>query len=102
MGRLLEIDSAQALPASVTLAVGDVLKVGVTGGNLQSRPDVVEILGPFVPGVLVDGAKIVSPMGAPGTIMVLARRPGRTVIDFATGDPWGAPGTKRVEIRVEP
>ena len=101
MGRLIEVDSAEALPPVVTLAVGDLLKVGATGGILQSTGAAVEILGPYVPGVLVDDASIVSPAGAPNVLCILARRPGRAVIDFAIGDPWRGSSRRSVEIRVD-
>jgi hypothetical protein len=63
--------------------------------------DVVEIIGPFLPGVLREGGEILSPMGAPNAVLFLARRPGRAAIDVVTGDPRHAPQTMPLEITVE-
>jgi hypothetical protein len=59
--------------------------------------DVVEIVGPFLPGVLREGGEILSPMGAPNAVLFLARRPGRAAIDVVTGDPRHAPQTMPLE-----
>lgn len=101
MGRLIEIQQAQGFPPSLTLKVGDVLMFGATGGHVQSGADVVEILGPFVPGIMGANGAILSPMGAPNAVLFLARRPGRATIDVVTGDPWYAPQTTSLDITVE-
>lgn len=88
MGRLIEVQHTQALPPSLTLRVGDLLIFAATGGHVQSGADVVEILGPFLPGLLGDNGEILSPMGAPNAVMFLARRLGRATIKVVTGDPW--------------
>jgi hypothetical protein len=100
MGRLIEIPDAQALPPSVTVDVGDLLCFAASGGHVQSGADVVEMLGPFLPGVLRDNGEILSPMGAPNTVFFFARRPGRATIDVVTGDPWHAPQTTTLQITV--
>ena len=101
MGRLIEIQQTQDLPPSLTIQVGDVLLFGATGGHVQSGADVVKILGPFLTGILGDNGQIMSPMGAPNTVLFLARRPGRATIDVVTGDPWHAPQTTPLDIIVE-
>jgi len=101
MGRLIEVQHAQNLPASLTVRVGDVLVFGATGGHVHSDTEVVEILGPFLPGVLGDNGQILSPMAAPNAVLFLARRPGRATIDVVTGDPWHAPKTTVLGITVE-
>jgi hypothetical protein len=78
-----------------------VLYFGATGGHVHSGAEVVEILGPFLPGVLGDNGQIFSPMGAPNAVLFLARRPGRATIDVVTGDPWHAPKTTALAITVE-
>ncbi len=102
MGRLIEVQHAQDLPTSLTIRVGDVLVFGATGGHVYSGAEVVEILGPFLPGVLGDDGQILSPMGAPNAVLFLARRPGRATIDVVTGDPWHTPETTALGITVEP
>jgi hypothetical protein len=101
MGRLIEVQNVQALPPSLTLRVGDLLIFGATGGHVQSGADVVEILGPFFPGVMGNNGKILSPMGAPNAVMFLTRRPGRATIDVVTGDPWYASQITTLEMIVE-
>jgi len=101
MGRLIEVQYAQGLPPRLTLQVGDVLVCRATGGHVQSGADVVEILGPFVPGIMGDNGQILSPMGAPNAVLFLARRPGRATIDVVTGDPWRAPQTTTLDLTVE-
>jgi hypothetical protein len=101
MGRLIEIQPGQGLPPSLTIHVGDGLLCGATGGHVQSGADVVEMLGPFQPGVLVERGEIISPQGAPNTVLFLARRSGRATIDVVTGDPWYAPQTTTLDITVE-
>jgi hypothetical protein len=101
MSRLIEVQHAQDLPTRLTIRVGDVLNFGATGGYVHSGAEVVEILGPFLPGVLGDNGEILSPMGAPNAVLLLARRPGRATIDVVTGDPWHAPETTALSITVE-
>jgi hypothetical protein len=101
MGRLIEIQHPQDFPPSLTIQVGDMLLFGATGGHVQSGADVVQILGPFLTGILGDNAQIMSPMGAPNTVLFLACRPGRATIDVVTGDPWHAPQTTTLDIIVE-
>jgi hypothetical protein len=102
MGRLIEIQQVQGLPQGVTLRVGDALYFAATGGHVRVGADVVEIVGPFLPGVLRENGEILSPMGAPNAVLFLARRPGRATIDVVTGDPWHAPQTTPLEITVGP
>jgi hypothetical protein len=101
MGRLIEVQHARDLPTTLTITVGDVLIFGATGGHVHSGAEVVEILGPFVRGVVGDNGQIISPMGAPNRVLFLARHPGRATIDVVTGDPWHAPKTTALSITVE-
>jgi hypothetical protein len=101
MGQLIEVQHAQDLPTGLTIRAGDVLIFGATGGHVHSGAEVVEILGPFVRGVLGDNGQIISPMGAPNRVLFLARQPGRARIDVVTGDPWHAPKTTALSITVE-
>jgi hypothetical protein len=102
MGRLIEVQQAPGDLRRLTIKVEDVLQFAATGGRVHSGADVVEILGPFVPGVIGDNGQILSPVGAPNTVLFVARRPGAATIDVVTGDPWHGPKTATLEISVEP
>jgi hypothetical protein len=101
-GRLIEVQRAQDLPPTLTITAGDVLIFGATGGHIHSGAEVVEILGPFVRGVVGDNGQVISPMGAPNRVLFLALHPGRATIDVVTGDPWHTPKTTALSIIVEP
>jgi hypothetical protein len=101
MGRLIEVQDAQKCPSSLTLHSGDMLLFHASGGRVGSGGNVVEMLGPFLQAVLGDHGNILAPMGAPNVVFFRAHRPGRAVIDVVTGDPWHAPQTTTLEIRVE-
>jgi hypothetical protein len=105
MGRLIEIQDPPAAPARLTVEVGDVLQISASGGHVRSGADVIEMVGPLIGAVLAeDGGKpssdILAPMGAPNTVLFIARRTGRAVIDVVTGDPWHAPRTSVLDIDV--
>jgi hypothetical protein len=102
MDRLIEVQQAQACPASLTINVGDVLAFAATGGHVQSGANVLELLGPFLPAIMGDHGEILSPMGGPNAVWFLARRSGRARIDVVTGDPWQTPETTILDITVEP
>lgn len=102
MGRLIEVQHAQDLPTGLTIRVGDVLVFKATGGHVHSGAEVVEILGPFVPGVVGDNGQVFSPMGAPNRVFFIAHHPGQATIDVVTGDPWHAPKTSALNITVVP
>jgi hypothetical protein len=103
MGRLIEIPpSAQGFPSSLTVEVGDVLVFGATGGQVRSGGDAVEVLGALLTAVLGDDGRILSPSGAPNTVLFLARRCGRARIDVVTGDPWRTSQTIMLDLTVEP
>jgi hypothetical protein len=101
MARLVEVQQAQVRPSSLSVRTGDVLLVQATGGRVQSGGDVVEMLGPFLPAVLGEDGSVVTPMGAPNTVLLRAHRPGRAIIDVVTGDPWHAPQSVTLSIVVE-
>jgi hypothetical protein len=101
MGRLIEIEHVGEGSPTLTVHVGDVLLFKATGGHVQSGDDVVEMLGAFLPAIQGDNGNILTPMGAPNTVLFRALRPGRASIDVVTGDPWHAPQTTTLGITVE-
>ena len=102
MSRFIEIDPMQDLPSDVTLGDGDVLRVWAAGGRVESGSGVVELLGPFLTGVLGTNGEILSPMGAPNVVLLRALHSGRVTVDLITGDPWGTALTRTLEITVLP
>jgi hypothetical protein len=105
MGRLIEVQDPPASPPRLTVEVGDVLQFSASGGHVRSGADIVEMVGPLVSAVLADdGGKpssdILAPMGPPNTVLFVARRAGRAIIDVVTGDPWHAPQTSVLNVDV--
>ncbi len=102
MARLIEFRvDAGALPPSLTVEVGDVLVFGATGGHVRSGADAIELMGAFQTGVLADDGRILTPIGAPGSVLFRARGPGQATIDVVTGDPWHASRSTLLELVVE-
>lgn len=101
MARLIEIQNVQSLPAEIILHVGDLLLVKVSGGQVISETKAIKIIGPFIDSLLLDDGEIISPMGAPNTIMLFARQPGQAQLEIIVGDPWFGPKIKKLEIVVK-
>ena len=100
MGRQIEVPDVDVAPKSLTIQVGDLLVFGGTGGYVRSGQTVLEMLGAFLPGVLVENGQILSPAGFPNSVVFLARHPGQAVIDVVTGEPFRAPQTTQLHIIV--
>jgi len=88
-------------PSPLVVRPGDVLLVRATGGRIRSGGDSVELIGSFLTAVLGDNGEILTPMGPPNAVLFLARRPGRTLIEVITGDPFHSPQTTGLNITVE-
>jgi len=102
MGRLVDIRPDEGeLPAELVLSVGDVVRFAATGGRVSSGT-AVELLGILYESVVGTDGSVLTPMGAPGTVLVRAAVPGRAVVDVVTGDPFGSPVTRTVAVRVDP
>jgi hypothetical protein len=101
MGRLIEVGAEASLPPSLAVKVGDVLMFGATGGRVLSGFEVVEFLGPFLPGLLTGSGKILSPEGVPNTLLFVARHPGRAEIEAIAGHPWGVSRSTVLVVIVE-
>jgi hypothetical protein len=100
MARLIEIQDPAACPTPLTVRVGDMLLLRAAGGLVRSGVGCVELLGSFVSAVLGDNAEILSPMGAPSTVLVLARQPGQASIVVTSGDPFHSPQTTELFLSV--
>lgn len=100
MARLIEVQDVQTCPSLLPVDMGDVLLFHATGGQVRSGADVVELVGTLLSAVVGNNGTIVTPAGAPNTVLFRAQRPGRAIIDVVTGDPWRAPQTTTLHITV--
>lgn len=98
MARLINIDGPIA--ALINLQTGDLMVIAASGGRVMSGHEVVELLGPFYPGVLSATGDIIEPAGSPGTVIIVARRPGMATIETFWGDSWSNPKMINSTIKV--
>ncbi|MEJ3749548.1 hypothetical protein WEI85_40600 [Actinomycetes bacterium KLBMP 9797] len=102
MSRLIDIQPAtRELPAELTVAVGDVLRISASGGHVTAGT-AVRIVGIFIPAVVGIDGQVLSPAGSPNTVLFQAIAPGQAQIDVLTGDPWRAPVKHRTTVVVAP
>jgi len=78
MARLFNLNST--IPTELLIEVDDLLVVAAIGCILKSGTGNVEILGPYLPGVIDENGNAIMPMGNPNTVLILARRPGTATI----------------------
>jgi hypothetical protein len=100
MSRLIELRLTESLPETLHLDVGDVLLVAATGGHVHSGPDVLELLGPFLPGVMGSDGEVITPAGLPNAVIFLARRAGDAMINLVAGD-WQSPRYFILDVKVK-
>lgn len=100
MTRLIELQVDQDLPASLTLAVGDLLWLEASGGEVLSGESSVELLGAFLKCVVGLTGEVLAPMGAPNVVLFRARRAGTARIAVVSGDPWHQPTTIALRLVV--
>ncbi|WP_142044083.1 hypothetical protein [Arthrobacter sp. SLBN-100] len=101
MNRLIDIQPGlQDLPAELVIGVGDVLKFSATGAHLRAGTS-LELVGILQDCVVGTDGRVISPMGAPGTVLWRAVASGPAVLDVVTGDPWQGPVTWSINVRVE-
>lgn len=100
MARLIEIAHVRGVSGGLPLRVGDVLQFKATGGHVQAGSEVIELLGAFLPAVLGEHGEILTPMGAPNTVLFRALRSGQATIDLVTGDPWHTHQTTTLTITI--
>ncbi|ALL70780.1 hypothetical protein K788_0004254 (plasmid) [Paraburkholderia caribensis MBA4] len=100
MGRLIELRLTDSLPGTLHIETGDVLTAAAMGGHVLSGSDVLEFLGPFLPGTMGEDGHVITPAGLPNGIMFVARRAGRATIDLVAGD-WQAQRFFILDVVVE-
>ena len=101
MARLVKVQDIGECASPLTLQQGDVILFHAVGGRVRSGRAVVEFLGAYVPGILADNGSIVSPLGAPNTVLFRTRQPGRASVEIISGDPFHRTESTAVEINVE-
>lgn len=102
MSRYIDVrPDEEGLPSELVLAVGDVVRFAATGGRIRSGTG-VELLGVLSESVVGTDGSVLTPLGAPGTVLIRARSPGLAVVDVVSGDPFRAPVTRSVAVRVDP
>ena len=101
MARMIEVRHPKTCPPSMEIKVGDLLVFVATGGHIRSGADLVQFFGPFINGILGNDGKVITPMGAPHTVMFFCRGPGHANIDVVTGDPWRTFETTPLTLTIE-
>ena len=100
--RLIELQPDAALQSRLAVNVGDVLLVAAFGVLVDSGGEAIEVVGPLAPGMVGTSGDVLSPAGAPNTLLIVARKPGRSVLAFKVGDPWHAPQTASLDLEIRP
>ena len=100
MGRLIDLrHGVPGEPRSLTIAVGDVLRVAATGGRVREG-SAIELLGIYTESTVGTDGSVLTPAGAPNVVLFLGIAPGESVIDVVTGDPWRSPTAHEVRVSV--
>jgi hypothetical protein len=99
--RLIEVEQAQELPPRVTLEVGDLVRIGATGGWVEDGVS-LKYLGAFRTGYMRQVGRVIAHSGPPNATLFHAIEPGRARISLFTGDPYHHPGKITVEVDVQP
>ncbi len=102
MKRFIDIrPDEEDLPSELVITVGDVVRFTATGGRIRSGTG-VEFLGILSDSVVGTDGSVLTPLGPPTALLLLARSPGSAVVDVVSGDPFRSPSTRSVIIRVDP
>jgi hypothetical protein len=101
MPKLIEIGPIQKLPARLAIKVGDVLRLRATGARVPSLTSALEIIGFYNSGVIGDNGQVLTPIGAPNTVLIIGRHPGKVMLEVVTGDPWSNVKTTKLQVDIE-
>ena len=88
MPKLIEVLTLEGLPVRITVEKGDVLLIKATGGQVKTGPGVLQLIGAFVPAIMQENGEVITPAGAPNTILCLAHAVGLAQFEVYGGDPW--------------
>jgi hypothetical protein len=81
--------------------VGDLLRIGATGGRVESGVSLA-CLGAFRTGYLPRSGCLVVHSGPPNTTLFQAIKPGQARITLFAGDPFHHPTATTLEVDVRP
>ncbi|MET7247210.1 hypothetical protein ABZT49_28060 [Methylobacterium sp. EM32] len=99
---MIDVPSQTALPAAISLRMGDVLLVRATGGAVAAG-DAVECLGALGAAALHPDGSVLAAMGGPDAVVFRARAPGRATIEVVRGSSPGGPSRiTTVSVSVAP
>jgi hypothetical protein len=99
MARLIDLACRAAMSGTLELAVGDVLSCAAIGGRVCG-PDTLELLGPFIEGIVTSSGAILSPAGLPNRVLFVARKAGRTSVELYAGDMSRAPKVFVIDVEI--
>lgn len=100
MSRLIEVQFGDWDPSHpINVQVGDVLRFAASGGRVRGG-SAVELVGIFTEGLVGTSGEVISPIGAPNTVLFRAKMSGSDTIDVVIGDPWNKAQTKSIAILV--
>lgn len=93
MSRFIDVQPGlQAVPETLVVRVGDVLRFMATGGLIRSGT-ALELIGIFTESVVGTDGSVLTPSGPPNSVIFRALAPGLSVIDIVSGGP-GQPGPR--------
>lgn len=100
MPRLIELQDVKNCSEALTIRVGDVLMISGSGGRIESGSS-IELGGPYIPATAVTSGEVLTPMGAPHTMLAWACRRGLTILEIVSGDPWQETQKTILHVNVE-
>ena len=102
MNRLIDLGSiTRALPSTLTLDVGDLLRFSASGGWVAGGT-AVELVGAFTRSTVGSDGRVLSPQGPPSVVIFRSCSAGTAEISVVTGHPFRSPSTHRITVIVEP
>jgi hypothetical protein len=101
MRRLIEIDPTKNFPTRLRMKIGDVIELRASGARLQDNTTVLEIAGFFTRSVVGNNYEVLTPIGAPNTVLILVHGPGEAIVEVITGDPWRSTKISHLQVTVE-
>ncbi|KAK43514.1 hypothetical protein BG58_32025 [Caballeronia jiangsuensis] len=99
MARLIDLACRDTVSGALYLAVGDVLSCAAIGGRVIG-PDALELLGPFIGGIVTGSGDILSPAGLPNRVLFVARKAGRTSLELYAGDMSRPPHVLTIDVEI--
>jgi hypothetical protein len=99
MGRFIEI-GAGSIPRQLTLAVGDLLRLPVSGGRILDGSDCVQIIGPLTSAAIGTNGRVIAPAATPNVMFLLAVASGSATLSLAVGRNLRVPSTMALDLNI--